>query len=217
MSNSTQIVRQDKKDDIKKAAIIKIKENLLHLSSLFCIHKFNFVNMCDEILFSSDDYFTVNFGPEPITHDELNSFLLTTTSIYSGIFSQQIPFKLKIIQNYHESCVISFNRQQKIISVEFKIILNRGSNKELINLRLNSKFKIINFTWKVIDRHRNCFNHDINYNGFSIPDFIQLLKLKCNANEQINELLPELVIPSAYNMRTEEFKNRLEVVDMILN
>lgn len=218
MQNSMTIMTTDKNDEIKKSATIKIRENLLRLINLFSYHEFNFMTMCDEILSSSDDYFTVqHFGSELVTPYEVNSFLLTTTSIYSGIFSQQIPLKLKNIHNYSESCVISFNRQQKIISVEFKIILNKGYNKEFITLRLNSKFEIINFTWKFIDRYKNCFNHDINYKGFAVPDFIQLLKLKCNANEQIIELLPELVIPSAYDMKTDEFKDRLEVVDMILS
>lgn len=201
--------------DLQQSARIKIKENLLKLSGLFSSHKLILMSMCDDILCADSNYFVIqHFWPS--TQKEIKSFILTTTAIYSGIFTQLNPLKIKDNQDYHESCVISFSEQQKIISVEFKIILNRCSKKELITIRLNSRFEIINFTWKAMDNSKIIFQHDIDYKGFSAPDFVQLLRLECNATEQIIELLPELVIPSAYNMRSDEFKDRLSLVDMIL-
>jgi len=208
MSNLTEAV---------SPVVINIKENLLILSDLFSSHTPTLMTICDDILFKDSHYFAIqHLGPKPTTAEHINSFILTTTSIYSGIFSQRNPLKINVKTNYSECCVVSFNQQQKIISVEFKIIVNKNFKQELINLRLNSRFEIINFTWKVIQGHKKIIEHDVNYKGFSAPDFIQLLRLKCNSNEQILELLPELLIPSAYNMQTDEFQDRLAVVDMIL-
>lgn len=217
MSDSMLVITKDEIDDIKKSATIKIRENLLRLKNLFSVHSFNFMTMCDDMLSVDSDYFVVQYFGNPITKDGLKGFILTTTSIYSGIFSQNHPLKLHENQNYYESCDISFDKNQQIVRVEFKITLNKGSNKEFINLLLNSKFEIINFTWRVLYSNKDVFVNDVNYKGFAIPDFIKFLKLKCNANEQIIELLPELIVPSAYNMNTAEFNNRLEIVDMILS
>lgn len=219
-----------KMDDInaivKHHATLKIKENINKLSAIFPSHKSILLSMLDDILYENNDYFNIqSSGVNLVVLGKVNHLLLKTTAIYTGVVNQHVPLKIRSTNAMHlpysEVCEISFDNNQNIRDVKFKIFKNDGSTIDIMVLSLNSDFEIIELMLKerpvLINSSMVIRNKEFNYKYLPLADVITLLKLKYNVNENILELFPELLIPSAYNFNSDEFKDRLEVANMMLD
>lgn len=215
-----------KNDLIKKEATVRIKEKLLEVSEVFQSHKSVLLSMVDDILYDDNEYFNVDHSRiNIVTQTGLNSFKLTTTAIYTGIITQYAPLKTSNVNmvhlKYHESCELSFDNKQKITNIYFKISRNKNGNLETLKINLSNKFEILKLNWQVWNKMSGTknviVNNKFNYHGLPIKDVMLLLKLHFNMNESVSELVPELKTPSAYNFNTDEFQDRLEVVNMMLD
>lgn len=220
------IIRMDDINAIvKKEATIRIKENLLNISNLFQSHKSILISMIDDILYDENNYFKIAHTQiNPITSSGVNRFSLETTAIYSGIISQYTPLKINygsaLNLTYNEVCEIIFDENQNIEKVIFKIHKNRNGKLENIKISLNKKLEIISVTWKILDKltyNGSIFERKFNHHKIPIKDVFQLIRLQLNLNESIREILPEITEPSAYNFNTEEFADRLKIVEMMLD
>lgn len=218
-----------KMDDInalvKKEATIRLKRNLINLSNIFQSHKSILVSMIDDILYDENNYFTTEHTKiNPITPSGVNPFTLKTTAIYSGIVSQYTPLKVNygsaLNSTYNETCEIIFDENQNIEKVIFKVHKNINGKLENIKISFNKKFEIISVNWKVLDKSINngsIFERKFNHREIPVKDVIQLIRLQLNLNESIRELVPEIIEPAAYDFKTEEFEDRLKIVEMMLD
>lgn len=200
---------------IKKDANNRIKENIIKLSQMFKTHQSVLMSICEDVLFSDNDYFSLqNSQMNQISNGHVNAFKLMTTAIYTGISLDSTPRKIKT--NNPEQCSIYFDNQQNITSFKFQITKTTMNGQiEVIELLFNENAKLIYVDW----RHRvNGVIHskEFNIKGLSLIEIIEILSLKFNMNETINDLIPELTVPSAYNFNSAEFQDRLLVARMIL-
>lgn len=215
------IKNDDINDNIKKKATKTIKDNLLKLSSYFECHTTVLMNMIDDILYCENDYFKIQKeNINLISNGSVNGFKLMTTTIYTGITNQITPKKYKSMfqhTTHNENCVISFDNQQNITNVEFKIIRKSISMRdiEIITVNLNGDLNIVNCKWisSIQDKeYKECFN----YSDIPLEDALEILSLKFNKNKEIIELIPELSIESAYDFSRDDFKDRLMIAKMLL-
>lgn len=206
---------------IKKEAALKVKENFLSLSNVLESHKTVLLSMVDDILYRENDYFEVKYNGPQIKDGRLNDFYLQTTALYTGIVSQHSPIDLKKIVDrtlpYRESCFINFDNSQNITEVMFEIIKRTPSGVDSVRLYLDKDFNLFDFSWQSKKKFAPFTNKVFNFKDLPLSDIISFLKLQFNINENLIELFPELTIPSAYNFNADEFKDRLELANMLLD
>lgn len=160
-------------------------------------------------------------------HDYKSVGVNTKNRKFSLSYSEQ---KFQITTNIFSIHVNYFN------SSKFDIICN-------IELDTFTKIKNVTFIFqsKAVDRYKITqdiisFDRDLNLKkyekkhyvdrnitidviptyGLSNQDFLFLLNLKFCPHNEINDVLPELMTPSAYDFNSIDFKNRLNTAEMLL-
>jgi hypothetical protein len=115
------------------------------------------------------------------------------------------------------TCDISFDTSTKITKITFvfqlkavdryKITQDIISFDQDLNLKKYEKKHYVdhNITIDVVPTY-----------GLSNRDFFFLLNLKFCPHNEINDVLPELTTPSAYDFNSIDFKNRLNTAEMLL-
>jgi hypothetical protein len=215
----------DVNEPIRQKAVTIIKEELFKLSKVFKAHQSVLISMIDDILYNENEYFCIEkTNLNQISYGTVNSFKLLTTAIYSGINNQHAPVKYRsrgsVINGQdqlQETCEILFDNQQKIVEVAFKIIRKQNITLDKLIILFDENMQIKDFQWDVLENLRTKTQRNFNYTGLSANDSLDLLKLKFNFNDTISEIFPELTIPSAYNFQDNKYKDRLLLVDMLLD
>lgn len=115
-------------------------------------------------------------------------------------------------------------KKGKLVHIQLRIELNTILPPHTNPLHVNSRsFILIELTpsFELIDIRKVRMDNEFDtrkksYTGMSANDFFYLLYLnEIKYNTVVVELLPELIIPSAYDFNSDDFKQRLLLVDMI--
>lgn len=166
--------------------------------------------------------------------DEYCTTLAMSSSIENGIrFGSNIgdnkgifgyPVILEI--NHSLNRLSKFFRIKQMVYMNFKKgeLIHIQLRIELNPLHVNSRtFILIELTpsFELIDIRKVRMDHEFDvrkkcYTGIPSNDFFNLIYLnELKYNPFVVELLPELIIPSAYDFNSDDFKQRLLLVDMI--
>lgn len=168
--------------------------------------------------------------------DDIFSLKFQSTKIKKGftestlkLKSIQFPYKLHIgSQNPIENsdCVIGFDENQNIKYISFEISYNiKGvrTHKGTVKMAFDRHFNLVNYICNDLKydiRTKKIEDNKISKNKISLcppEDEVFLLNMKFNEeNELIKETLPEIYVRSAYDFSSDDFKSRLELVEMIL-
>lgn len=187
-------------------------------------------NMFSKEFNSYKDYFEIG---DMYAYNNNNEFSLTTNAIYTGILYERTPISwnshISRTQQMREIFQINFDKYFKITS--FRIVLNlfnASKNKNyylrfdfdeqcnLINAsnseHIKPEQKIIYFS-NFFDEMK--YSLDINFDNTLIFELAFIFYLNLNITEEITDILPELVVPSAYDFKSQDYLDRLELVKML--
>lgn len=168
--------------------------------------------------------------------DDTFSLKFQSTKIKKGftestlkLKSIQFPYKLHIggQKSIDQSdCVIGFDSNQNVTWISFEIIFHvKGNNnhKCTVNMTFDKNFNLVKYIcndWIYNIRTKKIEDNKISKNKTTLcppEDEVFLLNMKFNEeNELIKETLPEGYVRSAYDFSSDDFKSRLELIDMIL-
>lgn len=160
-------------------------------------------------------------------------FTVSTNALYTGVLYERYPISwvshISKHQKMREIFQINFDNNFKIVS--FRIVLNISDNIKNIDYDLLFDFddqcNLINASnYKPLDTQKkiiyfsNFFDNmqcslNINFNNILIFELAFIFYLKLNITEEIIETLPELIIPSAYDFKSQDYLARLDLVKML--
>lgn len=178
------------------------------------------------------DGFVSRFATSQITQDDL-WFKIDSTSL--KYFQNNLPkylnlnsFLVLFMDKYYidHSLLIGFKRG-KLIGIRFNFKMKRHNLGVYLDNHYNAPTFVNIFIYiDVLNDMNMSYKAEIIYptekksyaNTLALPDFFKMLKLECIDDpkilEQINEILPELRTPSAYDFSSDDFKDRLLLVEM---
>lgn len=190
-----------------RAVQSKILESLSLIENKFGI-KFDFKikDNGKTIVFSSHQNYTLKAYQ---THGKIvftpscedNEFILNACN-----FQFSIPHATKSL------FIVSFDDDFDISSIRFSSLKTLQKGISRITVLFNDNFELSNIEYH--STHGESFKKNHN-NLLSFDEEALLFKLLTNNNEDIKDLLPEYYIPSAYNFHSVEFKDRLNVYNMM--
>lgn len=136
-------------------------------------------------------------------------------TLYTNVFSIDVDYFNS--SNFNISGCVDFDIFTKIKTVTLifqSISSNRYEIKQDI-ISFDNNLNLFKYQKKqYVDRELKTEN--IPVDGIDNQDFLLLLNLKFYKGNEINHILPEIKIPSAYNFYSEDFKNRLDIAKMLL-
>jgi hypothetical protein len=129
-------------------------------------------------------------------------------------------FAFDLPQSNSSIFYLTFDDYFNVVSVVFV-----SSTKDMgkfsikkISLQFNQQLKLTHYEYKH-ESLRERFERTIKKTSdrlMSLDDEIILWQLFSNRSDDIKELIPEYYIPSAYNFKTQEFSDRLNVLSMLI-
>lgn len=178
------------------------------------------------------DGFVSRFATSQITQDDLWFKIDSTTIKY---FKTNLPTYLDLNSmlnlfsnkyNITHSLLIGF-RRGKVIGIRFNFKMERHNLGMYLGNHHNAPtFINIPIYVDVLNDMKVSYKSELIYpldkksysNTLPLLEFFKMLKLECiddpSILEQINEILPELRTPSAYDFNSDDFKDRLLLVEM---
>lgn len=118
-------------------------------------------------------------------------------------------------KSFVQNCKISFDTDIKISNFNFVIKQVKLGDYWMYSFDLDSNLNLIKYSridlinGKIQSTKKLC-------DGLTFEELVSILKFKLSYNDGIYEIIPEVVIPSAYNFNTEDFKKRLLIAEMLL-
>lgn len=115
---------------------------------------------------------------------------------------------------------LSFDDYFNVISLEFASSTKDMGKFSITNLKLqfNKQLMLINYEY-TYDRIRDRFNLTIKKDSnrlMSLDDEVVLWQLFNNQSDEIKDLVPEYHIPSAYDFKSSEYLDRLNIFSMLI-
>lgn len=131
------------------------------------------------------------------------------------LFCKSFPFSFN--SNVEDSFIFKFDDHFNIEKITYSTMSQLSLVQQLI-LTFDKNLKLKNFDYKSIDRFTKTVNEKIKDENTlsSFEDEIFFLQLKRFKSSDIKELMPEFYIPSAYNFHSEDFKDRLNIYEMMM-
>lgn len=179
------------------------------------------------------DGFVSRFATSQITQNDLWFKIESTTIKY---FKTNLPTYLDLNSllnlfsnkyNITHSLLIGF-RRGKVIGIRFNFKMERHNLGMYLGNHHNAPtFINISIYVNVLSDMKMSYKAEFNYpldkksysNTLPLLEFFKMLKLECiddpKTLEQVNEIFPELRTPSAYDFSSDDFKNRLLLVEMM--
>lgn len=178
-------------------------------------------SMChDNVLF--DDQFIFKFNNTPQKGKKISTSDIKLKKVESPLEFYAGNNKLK----QPPECVIQFDENQKVISITLTytyLIKGFQFEQSVINLEYDANYNLIRckFTENYVNmstKKLTTVNTDKKVNMLcDEKEEIFLINMRFNRdNTMLQEILPELSVPSAYDFNSDDYKSRLEMVDMIL-
>lgn len=112
---------------------------------------------------------------------------------------------------------MSFNKYFDIEFVHFTCMAKKVSHYEKIDVRFDKNIELesINFNSDYPKTDTEVFKFQKYNNIMSFDDEVLLFQLSQNTSVEIKEFLPEYYIPSAYDLSSQDFADRLKVFSML--
>lgn len=200
----------DMEFELKRSLITQLKR----LSTVFSCDESLLEKFFDQIyLTKNHDYTSVgknnkNRKFELSYHDK--KFTIKTNIISVGIdYFNSSKFDMR--------CDITFDTTTKIKKITFFY-----QSKSIDRYKMTQNIMSFDYDLNLIKYEKKHYvDHNITINmiptyGLSNQDFFFLLNLKFCPHNEINDVLPELMTPSAYDFNSIDFKNRLNTAEMLL-
>jgi hypothetical protein len=183
----------------------------------------------DKLKFITDDtgyfdYVCNNFLLKNVQYEEwkinnhkkfrvVDNFRNNTLSIETNIFNTGI---FPVNSSYFvQKCKILFDSDINISSFQFIIKQVKIGNYWIYSFDLDSNLNLTKLSR--VDMTGKKMNVDEQHcNGLTFKELIHILKFKLSDNDGIYEIIPEVVVPSAYDFNSEDFKKRLLIAEMLL-
>lgn len=208
--NSFQIVISDERK--------KILKNQNFDDSYFSCHENNNYSSYE----NNKEYVMKVDNSKKVKDGKFKPFSLSTESIFASlnINSKNQMLRYKFLNSFQdigqgEQAEIYFDEQQKIQKVIFSSIHSIDhrtfTSKSLF---INSNFEGISFELKSTKDRRPSEQH-YNLHNIDLKEIMSVINLKHSNNVQVNDLLPELFIPSAYDFNSDSFANRLGLAQIL--
>lgn len=186
---------------------------LRRLADYFVCEQKEMNTIFEKILSSSTDYSKVvstknNYHFNISYNGKL--FTISTNLLSTGLGNfSTIKFK--------EECRITFNESHNIVEVEFNSITVNVSifDKRRYIFKFDNQLKLKKYITRYLE-NKKVVNNVILDLGLPLKEFIFIINLKLTNNIHVDELLPELHTPSAYNFNTDSYQDRINIVEMLL-
>jgi hypothetical protein len=196
--------------ELKRSLISQLKR----LSTLF---------RCDESLlekFFDQIYLTKNYDYTTVGKNNKNrkfnlSYSDKKFKVKTNIFSVDVDYFNS--SKFDMNCDIAFDTSTRIQKVTF-IFQSKSVDRFKLTqdiISFDEKLEIMKYEKKYYVEKNITIDVVPTY-GLSNQDFFFLLNLKFCPHNEINDVLPELTTPSAYDFNSIDFKNRLNTAEMLL-
>lgn len=218
---------ESKIDNVQFDAMKTLKSKVIN-SAIKVIDHFNLGNdiasHLKECLINNDIQFDSQFSLK--TFKDINKksskTILSLKNINTPTIFSSLSKKTKVT-----NCVIDFENKIKLKNIKFSLnyVNQLGSFNEttIIEFIFNERFELIKYTNKLNEYQRDTkilISKQLEKeqkNILPLSEEIFLINMNFNKdNNMIKELLPEAFIPSAYNIKSEDFKSRVSLVEMLL-
>jgi hypothetical protein len=140
-------------------------------------------------------------------HNEGNLMTVQTNIFKTGITDN--------IANFTEKAIITFDKDMKIESFQFILKKVKIGQYFIHFFDLDKNFEVKSFK-STASINKKIESDESNNVGLSLKDYSAILKLKLTESLDIYEILPEIIVPSAYDFNSEDFKKRLLIAEMLL-
>jgi len=228
MSKSMRAEREEIREIHQDANLQKVRDKVTN-KTIRIIEQFNFgEDLAEHIIdclskqdIQFDDKFIFKFD-NPQKGKRINTSTLTLKAVNS-------PLKFYIGNNTERKpaqCTISFDEKQKVKSIVLSfnyLIKGFQFEQSFINLTYNADFELVEseFSERYYDQKTKKLRSIISKKDKSMlsttEEEIFLINMRFNRdNTMLQEVLPEMWIPAAYDFTSDDYKLRLEMVDMVL-
>lgn len=134
-------------------------------------------------------------------------------SIHTNIFNTGIVPNNSSF--FVQKCKISFDSDINISNFEFIIKQVKLGDCFMYVFEIDPDFNLKSFR-RMDMINKKIQSNEYNCNGLIFEELVSILKFKLSNNDAIYEVIPEVVIPSAYDFNSEDLKKRLLIGEMLL-
>jgi hypothetical protein len=140
--------------------------------------------------------------------DKDKKLSISTNIFNTGIFPVNSSFVV-------QKCDILFDADMKISNFNFIIKQVKLGDYWMYSFDLDSNFNLIKF-YRIDMIHKKMKSTDEICDSLTFEELVFILKFKLSDNDAIYEIIPEVVVPSAYDFNSEDFNKRLLIAEMLL-
>lgn len=172
----------------------------------------DFEYVCNNFLLNGVEYKEWNINNHKkftIWESNKEKKLSISTNIFNtGIFPVNSSF-------FIQRCDILFDEDMKISNFNFIIKQVKMGDYWMYSFDLDSNFNLIKFNrFDMINKKMKSTGEICD--SITFEELVFILKFKLSNNDGIYEIIPEVIVPSAYDFNSEDFKKRLLIAEMLL-
>jgi len=193
--------------------------------------KKSIIQKIHESIFKIEQHFNIKFTYDVMEFD--NDIIIKGVDEYSFTVSKWFQSKIHpynllkfnctgfpfVLPNSHKTIFfITFNDDFDIKEAQFRtsFLTKKGNITGLkIFFDKSLELNLIENSYIPSGGGKNSYSLKTSEMMCPFSDEVILFRLSYNTSEEVQELLPEFYIPSAYNFQSEDFKNRLAVYEMM--
>lgn len=186
---------------------------LRDLEKLFNCDKAALDDICDQIHNTNEKYYYLE--PKNKTFDlewGINGGSISTDIFSTGHFNKNLTSR-ETLTVYVEKRVI----QKTTISYIRKV---QSSSKHKVyfsfELSYNKDLEIDYYQESYFDTNGKIHKNIILKSQLSNDELFNHLRFKLNMSAELHDLLPEILIPSAYDFNSDDYKSRFSIAEMML-
>ena len=205
--------RQKKmEEDILFTRIEKNKKiiNAIQSKLKFLNDEKDFEFICNNFLLKGSKYeeWSINSNKKFQIFESAEKFSINTNIFNTGI----VPNNSSL---FIQKCKISFDSDINISSFEFTIKQVKLGDFFMYVFYIDPDFNLKSFRrMDMIDKKVQ--SNENHCNGLTFEELIYILRFQLSDNHDIYEIIPEIIVPSAYDFNSEDFKKRLLIAEMLL-
>lgn len=171
----------------------------------------DFEFICNNFLLKGVKYddWSINANKKFQIFESAEKFLINTNIFNTGIFPNNSSF-------FIQKCKISFDSDIKIKGFNFTIKQVKIGNYWIYSFDLDSDFNLNKVCRIDMATGQQMKTHEDYCTGITFEELVYILKFKLSDNDGIYEIIPEIIMPSAYDFNSEDFKKRLLIAEMLL-
>jgi hypothetical protein len=170
----------------------------------------DFEYICNNFLLKGSKYeeWSINSNKKFQILDSAEGLSIKTNIFNTGIVPNNSSY-------FIQKCKILFDSYMNISSFEFIIKQVKLGDFFMYVFDIDPDFNLKSFRrMDMIDKKVQ--SNENHCNGFTFEELIHILRFKLSDNHDIYETIPEIIVPSAYDFNSEDFKKRLLIAEMLL-